>query len=674
MTTLVWLLLAFSTFSLFAGPMFQGELADALLARDASRFARAVVTFAALRIFYAATAEGSDALVMRVKVHAQAVASEAVYAHFLHGRLDWLERRRKGEVVSKAEAAIGANYKLVSSLFMNLCPAMAEVVLAVAAGLWRFNVPEASWVLPVGVGLYIAVIYVGSRLQVQFMRVGNERVVGANAIITEALEAIETVKIHQAESAMVARLKLATQDKNAMMDRRWRVEQLANSAQKVIASVTTAVCAFYAGQRVLEGTLTAGEFTAFSLLIDRMFVPLTRTRKHVSSILTSLAAFDALASLLYSCDREDDLAAHDVPATQDGSDAPSATSASQVPDTTQSSLSSMALSATPRIRPDPVLRLENVHFVYPPRADAPDSAEGSDSAPVTASPVGLASVSFALYPGEVVALVGPSGAGKSTLVRVLLSLYRPASGSIWLGSERQVQWDPVALRRWISAAPQRVPEFSLSFRENITLGRDRGQEQSPAWTSLVARAVRAANLDGVRARLSRGLDTVLGASGVHLSGGELQRVGIARAFVGTHQRVLVADEATANLDAAAGTEVMASLRAWARDRQGAVLIIAHNLGLVVPHADRVLVLLDGRVVAAGAHDRLLRESPLYQRLWTLQDGHPEAPSAASPDLEAEGRDGESGGGDGGGERGGGVRKRRSRPARSGIEDVEVDEE
>ena len=211
--------------------------------------------------------------------------------------------------------------------------------------------------------------------------------------------------------------------------------------------------------------------------------------------------------------------------------------------------------------------------------------------------------------GRTLAVVGPSGAGKSTLARLLYRFYDVQQGGICIAGQdiRHVQQD--TLRRSIGIVPQDTVLFNDTLAYNIAYG------QPGASQAQIEEVVRAARLDGFVAQAPKGLQTQVGERGLKLSGGEKQRVAIARTLL-KNPPILILDEATSALDTANERAIQAELEEVARDRT--TLVIAHRLSTVV-HADEILVLDQGAVVERGRHDDLLRLGGRYAQMWSLQE-------------------------------------------------------
>jgi ATP-binding cassette, subfamily B, bacterial len=238
----------------------------------------------------------------------------------------------------------------------------------------------------------------------------------------------------------------------------------------------------------------------------------------------------------------------------------------------------------------------------------------------TATRPAVCDVSFQLSRGETVAFVGPSGAGKTTLVKLLVGLYQPDRGSIRYNSVDAADIDPEELRKQIGFVTQDTQLFSGTIRENLLFVRPDATD-----TECLDVLHRAA-ADSLLARADKGLDTLIGEGGVKVSGGEKQRLSIARALL-RKPRLLVFDEATSSLDSITEEEITRTIRAVGERSDIMTILIAHRLSTVM-HADRIYVLEKGRVVEQGTHAELVAEMGLYYALWRQQIG--ESTAEVSP--------------------------------------------
>jgi len=230
----------------------------------------------------------------------------------------------------------------------------------------------------------------------------------------------------------------------------------------------------------------------------------------------------------------------------------------------------------------------------------------------TASTPALSDISFSVERGDTIAFVGPSGAGKTTLVKLLVGLYPPKQGEILYNGFSSTVIDLDRLRERIGFVTQDTQLFSGTIRENLLF-------VSPGATDIECLEVmHKAAADTLLARADRGLDTVIGEGGVKVSGGEKQRLSIARALL-RRPHLLVFDEATSSLDSLTEEEISRTMRDVAGDREVMTILIAHRLSTVM-HADRIYVLERGRIVESGGHDELLERKGLYYAMWRQQVG------------------------------------------------------
>ena len=243
------------------------------------------------------------------------------------------------------------------------------------------------------------------------------------------------------------------------------------------------------------------------------------------------------------------------------------------------------------------LRFENVGFTY----------EGSDTP-------ALAEVSFHLRPGEKLAIVGENGSGKTTLIKLLARLYRPQAGRILLDGAPVESWEPTALRRRIGIIFQDFARYQLLFGENVGAGDSERFQDREGWREAAERGMALP----IAEALPEGFETQLGRwfkGGRELSGGQWQKVALSRAFMRTSADILVLDEPTSAMDAAAEAEIFQRVRQVTADQMA--ILISHRFS-TVRMADRIIVLDCGRVEEAGTHDELMERNARYAHLFTLQ--------------------------------------------------------
>ncbi len=238
----------------------------------------------------------------------------------------------------------------------------------------------------------------------------------------------------------------------------------------------------------------------------------------------------------------------------------------------------------------------------------------------TASHRALDGISFGMQLGQTIAFVGPSGAGKTTLVKLLVGLYTPETGTIYYNNIPGSQADLNGLREQIGFVTQDTQLFAGTIRENLTFVAPNATDEE------CLAVLRKSAADGLLARAGKGLDTVLGEGGVKVSGGEKQRLSIARALL-RKPALLVFDEATSALDSLTEEEIGKTVRDLSGSQQHLTILIAHRLSTVL-HADRIFVLEKGHIAEAGTHRELLEKKGLYYAMWRQQIGE-RTPAAAS---------------------------------------------
>ncbi len=389
-----------------------------------------------------------------------------------------------------------------------------------------------------------------------------------SAYFLDVLQGLETLKALGRSRAQVGVIAQVSDNFRRTTLSVLRVTFLSALALELVATLSTAVVAVQIGLRLLYGWLTFEEAFFVLLLAPEFYLPLRMLGTRFHAGMAGVAAAQRIFAVL---------------------DTPQPT----------------ALAQSDPKRPDhsASIRLDNIHYSYPDQRPA------------------LNGVSLELYPGETVALVGPSGAGKSTLIQLLLGFAQPQTGRIWIAKQ---PLDEIVLDSWragIAWVPQKPYLFYGSIAENIQLGRPGANRIE------VIAAARLAHADEFINRFPQGYDTLIGEQGVTLSGGQAQRIALARAFL-QDAPLLILDEPTANLDPATEAALQDSLTHLLQGRRA--LIVAHRLS-TVRRADRIVVLDQGRVVEQGTHADLIRQGGLYNRLSGVYKDEPAIlPTTAQP--------------------------------------------
>lgn len=495
-----------------------------------------------------------DALFAKVGQHAVRQLAYRTFVH-VHGlSLRYHLQRRTGGLARVIERGVTGIETIVRFTILNSIPTLLEFLFAAAVIAWQFD-----WTYLLVVSLTV-VAYVWFTVKVSEWRIGIRRTMNdsdqdAHSKAIDSLLNFETVKYFGNERMEAERYDRSMARYEGAAIRMWTSVSWLNIGQAVIFTIGMTIVMAMSGAAVIRGEQTIGDFVLINALLMQLSIPLNFIGFVYREIKQGLVDIEAMFALL-------DIAPEVV-------DKP---------------------GAKPLVVRGGSVRFDDVTFAYEP-----------------ARPI-LKGISFEVPAGKTIAIVGPSGAGKSTISRLLFRFYDVTGGAISIDGQDVRDVTQASLRAAIGMVPQDTVLFNDTIAYNIRYGRIAASDEE------VRGAAETAQIGGFIASLPAGYDTEVGERGLKLSGGEKQRVAIARTVLKAPP-ILILDEATSALDSHTEREIQASLDRVSADRT--TLIIAHRLSTVI-HAEEIIVLEHGVIVERGTHADLLARDGLYASMWNRQ--------------------------------------------------------
>lgn len=513
-----------------------------------------VIGYGVLRFGSVFFGEVRDALFSRVTEHAMRQLSLRVFQHLHNLDLQFHLDRQTGGISRDIERGTNGLSFLMRFLMFNIVPTLLEIA-AVAVIFWTLFSVWYAVVTAVAVVVYVRFTVVVTEWRNRYIREANQADSTTNSKAVDSLLNYETVKYFNNET-----YEAANYDKSLAVWEKARLQNrmslfLLNSGQALIIAVAMTVMMWMASSAVTAKQMTLGDLAMVNAYMIQLFLPLNFLGFVYREIRRALTDLENMLGLLK---RE--------PSIRDTANA-----------------APLQLTAG-------AIEFQQVHFGY--QADRPI----------------LQGLSFAVQPGQKVAIVGSSGAGKSTIARLLYRFYQPQQGQIRIDGHDITQVTLDSLRQAIAIVPQDTVLFNQSIRDNIRYGRPTASEQE------IDAAIDAAHLRQFITTLPQGDGTLVGERGLKVSGGEKQRIAIARVLL-KRSPILVFDEATSALDSHSEQAVQQAIRELATGHTS--LVIAHRLSTIVD-ADIILVLEQGTLAEAGNHEQLLALNGRYAQLWAMQ--------------------------------------------------------
>ena len=512
------------------------------------------LSYGGVRVVMAVLTQWRDGIFARVAMHAVRKLAFLTFVHMHELSLRFHLERKTGGLTRVLERGRLGIEVIVRMVILQLVPTIVEVSLLMTVLLWQF---DWRYVLAtmITVVIYMYYTYIATEWRIEIRRKMNDSDTEANTKAIDSLLNYETVKYFSAEEREATRYDHSMARYEQASVKTYTSLAVLNTGQAIIftggLTATMLMCAI----GVRSGHNTVGDFVMVNAMMIQLYQPLNFMGMVYREIKQAVIDIEKMFSVL---SRSPEI--KDVP------------------------------GATPLIVTSGNVRFDDVRFSYDPER-----------------PI-LKGLSFEVPAGKTVAIVGPSGAGKSTISRLLFRLYDVSSGKILIDGQDIRKVTQSSLRASIGMVPQDTVLFNDTIRYNIRYGR------WDATDAEVEQAAQLAQIDGFIKMSPKGYETQVGERGLKLSGGEKQRVAIARTVLKAPP-ILVLDEATSALDSHTEQEIQDALERVSRNRTS--LVIAHRLSTIVG-ADEIIVLDQGRIAERGTHSQLLASGGLYASMWNRQ--------------------------------------------------------
>lgn len=613
-------------------PLFLGEVTDSL-ARGQLPL-RGIIAFVVLKFLVALFSEMQSQLYVKVQQVAYSQLATRTFGHIHSLSVHWHTHKKAGVVQRALDRGITAASTVVDNLFIGIFPTLLELIVLCSLFSRMYGDPLSALILIGAVLFYVALTILFTLRRRKIRKQMHDADNSANQIVVDSMTNFETIKCFNNEALEVRRYEAAITSHQVMLAQsRWMVTLL-NVAQNAIRWAAMGGVLVVTAMDCMQGRVTVGDIISIQALIIQLFVPLDRLGYMYNGVVTALVDTQALSDLL------------------------------SIQPEVQDTQSARPLRLSHRDS-GPTIDFKNVLFRYPPppaaadgasratvstgrwwhrlafwRAAAaayiavPATATGATAAAVTATDDAdvegacseasdasrngaeddalqrniINGLSFQIRAGTTTAIVGATGSGKSTLSKLLYRLYDVTGGCITVDGQDIRSVTQCSLRAAIGIVPQDTVLFNDTLRFNIKYGRP------DATDAEMEAAAQRAQLTDFLASLPAGFDTKVGERGLRLSGGEKQRVAIARTLL-RNPPILILDEATSAMDTLTEAQIQSAINSVRTGRT--VLSIAHRLS-TIKDADEILVLDRGAIVERGTHDALLAMQGRYSALWQQQ--------------------------------------------------------
>jgi ABC-type transport system involved in Fe-S cluster assembly fused permease/ATPase subunit len=512
------------------------------------------IAYGGMRILMAALTQLRDGLFAKVAMHAVRRLAFRTFVHMHELSLRFHLERKTGGLTRVLERGRNAIETIVRMVILQLSPTIIELAMIVCVLMWQFDWRYVAVVM-VTVTVYMIYTYHATEWRIGIRRKMNESDTDANVKAIDSLLNYETVKYFSAEEREAERYDKSMARYEGASVMAYTSLAVLNAGQAVIFTIGLAAAMVMCAFEINAGTKTVGDFVLINSMMIQLYQPLNFMGMVYREIKQAVIDIETMFSIL-SRDPE---------------------------------INDAAGAASLKVASGSV-RFENVVFAYEPDRRI------------------LKGISFDVPAGKTVAVVGPSGAGKSTISRLLFRFYDLSGGRILIDGQDIARVTQKSLRKVIGMVPQDTVLFNDTIRYNIRYGRWEASDAE------VEEAAGLAQIDSLIRLAPKGYETEVGERGLKLSGGEKQRVAIARTILKAPP-ILVLDEATSALDSHTEKEIQDALERVSKGRT--TLVIAHRLSTIV-HSDEIIVLDQGEIVERGTHFALLAQMGLYESMWNRQ--------------------------------------------------------
>ncbi|MEA2896032.1 MAG: ATP-binding cassette, subfamily heavy metal transporter [Bradyrhizobium sp.] len=511
-------------------------------------------SYGAVRVLMAVLTQWRDGIFAKVAMHAVRKLAYRTFVHMHELSLRFHLERKTGGLTRVLERGRLGIEVIVRMVILQLVPTIVEVTLIMGVLLWQF---DWRYVLAtmITVVVYMYYTYVATEWRIEIRRRMNDSDTEANTKAIDSLLNYETVKYFSAEQREATRYDRSMERYERASVKTYTSLALLNTGQAIIFTAGLTATMLMCAIGVRGGKNTVGDFVMVNAMMIQLYQPLNFMGMVYREIKQAIIDIEKMFGVL---SRNPEV--KDIP------------------------------GAKPLIVTTGGIRFDDVRFSYDPERQI------------------LKGLSFEVPAGKTVAIVGPSGAGKSTISRLLFRLYDVSGGHILIDGQDIRNVTQASLRASIGMVPQDTVLFNDTIRYNIRYGR------WDATDAEVEEAAQMAQIDGFIKMSPKGYETEVGERGLKLSGGEKQRVAIARTVL-KGPPILLLDEATSALDSHTEQEIQDALEKVSRNRTS--LVIAHRLSTIVG-ADEIIVLDQGRIAERGTHSQLLAASGLYASMWNRQ--------------------------------------------------------